>query len=119
MLQDLWLPKGGRYIRTTPLGKNKETGGTIVSNEMEIRYTDKHGKVHKHQICVLSDEFSSKAEIEDQLGYAAENFIRDAQQKYNKRPPTPEEKKEIGKALEEFRVHARRRVQSTNGKIHY
>jgi hypothetical protein len=70
-------------------------------------------------ISVLYDEHSSNAEVEDQLGYAAENYIRDARQKYNKRPATREEMKEAGKALEEFRVHRNRRAESTNNKLYY
>ena len=119
MLQDLWLPEGGRYIRTVPLGRNKETGGTIASSEMEVHFTDTFGKLHKQLICVLSDEFTSQAEIEDQMGFAAENYIRDAKQKYNKRPATPAEMKEAGKALEDFRVHRSRRAESTNNKLYY
>ena len=118
-MQDLWLPEGGRYIRTTPLGRNQETGGTITSNEMEVHFTDQFGKLHKQLICVLSDESTSQSEIEDQMGYAAENYIRDAKQKYNKRPATPTEMRDAGKALEEFRVHRSRRAESTNRKLYY
>jgi len=118
-MQELWLPEGGRYINSTPLGRNRETGGTIVSNQMEVRFTDQFGKLHKQLILVLSDEFTSQAEVEDQMGYAAENYIRDAKQKYNKRPATPEEMKEAGKALEDFRVHRNRRAESTNNKLYY
>ena len=118
-MQDLWLPEGGRYIRTTPLGRNKETGGTITSNEMEVQFTDQFGKLHKQLIFVLSDEFTSQTEIEDQMGYATENYIRDAKQKYNKRPATRGEMKEAGHALEDFRKQAVKRLKSTNRKIHY
>ena len=118
-MQELWIPEGGRYIRTTPLGRNKETGGIISSAEMEVRFKDRFHRVHRQKIYVLADEFSSKAEIKEQMGYAAENWLRDAREKYNKRPATPEEMKEAGKALEDFRVHRNRRAESTNNKLHY
>jgi hypothetical protein len=118
-MQDLWLPEGGRYIRTTPLGRNQETGGTIVSKQMEVHYTDTFGVKHKQKIVVMADEFTSDAEIEDQMGYAAENYIRDAKQKYNKRPATYAEMKEAGKAIDDFRMHRDRRAESTNNKLYY
>ena len=118
-MHDLWIPEGGRYIRTVPLGRNQETGGTIDSSEMEVHYTDRFGKLHKQLICVLSDESTSQAEVEDQMGYAAENYIRDAKQKYNKRPATHAEMKEAGKALDDFKKHRSRRAESTNNKLYY
>ena len=118
-MQELWLPEGGRYIRTTPLGRNKETGGIISSMQMEVHYTDRFHVTHKQIIYVIADESSSKAEVEDQMHHAAENYIRDAMQKYNKRPATPTEMREAGKALEDFRVHRSRRAASTNNKLYY
>ena len=118
-MQELWLPEGGRYISTTPLGRNQETGGVISSIQMEVHYTDTFGVMHKQIIYVIADEASSKAEVEDQMHYAAENYIRDAKQKYNKRPATPTEMKEAGKALRDFKVHRSRRAASTNNKLYY
>ena len=53
------------------------------------------------------------------MGNAADSFAEEVRTKYTKRPPTAEERKEIGRALNEFRKYARQRIQSTNRKLYY
>jgi len=53
------------------------------------------------------------------MGNAAERFVQEVGEKYNKRPPTAEERKEIGKALNELRQYANRRIASTSKKIYF
>jgi len=45
--------------------------------------------------------------------------MQEVREKYDKRPPTVEERKEIGRALNEFNRHLRRRKASTTGKIYF
>jgi len=115
---DLWVPNGGEYLGSTPIGTDVN-GGKIVSNKLRVQYTDQFGVVHPHFIYVISDESTSQSEIDHQIGYAVENFIEDSRQKYNKRPATTVERKEAGKAIEEFRQHAASRRESTNRKLYY
>ena len=53
------------------------------------------------------------------MGKAAESFKDQVREKYSKRPPTAQEKKEIGKALNEVRKHMRKRNESTTGKLYF
>lgn len=118
MALDLWVPHGGEYLGSTPIGTNVN-GGEVVSNKIRVHYTDKFGVKHPHLIYVISDDSTSQSEIDHQIGYAIENFIEDSRQKYNKRPATTGERKEAGKAIEEFRQHAMLRRESTNRKLYY
>lgn len=118
MALDLWVPNGGEYLGSTPIGTNVN-GGEVVSNKIRVQYTDKFGVKHPHLIYVVSDDTTSQAELDHQIGYAIENFIRDSRDKYNKRPATNDERREAGKAIEEFRQHANLRRESTNRKLYY
>ena len=119
MLQDLWTPTGAAYKGAVPVGYNVETGSGIVVHTVMLKAKDKFGKEHKMRVQVLADKDTSQAEVEDMMGNAAEKFVQEVRDKYNKRPPTAEERKEIGKALNEFRNYAQRRIASTSKKIYF
>ena len=119
MTQDLWTPAGTVPLGAAPVGNNAETGSPIVAHTIMLKAKDKFGKEHKMRVQVLSDKDTSQAQVEDMMGNAAERFVQEVGEKYNKRPPTAEERKEIGKALNEFRTYALKRRQSTNNKIYY
>ena len=119
MATDLWTPTGTAPLGVAPVGHNTETGSPVVAHTIMLKATDRFGKEHKMRVQVLADKDTSQAEIEDMMGNAADNFARDVREKYNKRPPTEEERKEIGKALDELRRYTRRRVASTSKKIYF
>ena len=73
---------------------------------------------HATRVEIMADSGVSQAQIEEMMGNAAEKFMEEVRTKYNKRPPTPEEKKEIGKALNDFRSQALKRSRSTNKRIY-
>ena len=106
-------------IRGSPVGHNAETGSPIVAHTIMLKATDKFGKEHKMRVQVLADKDTSQAEVEDMMGNAAERFVQEVRDKYNKRPPTSEERKEIGKALNDLRQYAQRRIASTSRKIYF
>jgi len=116
---DLWIPTGSALSGALPVGRNAETGGHIVSHELTVKATDKFGKVHKQKVRVLADDNTSQAEIEEMMGHAAENFIRDVRERYDKRPPTEEERKKIGHSLNEYLSYRTRRRESTVNKIYF
>lgn len=68
---------------------------------------------------VLVDDDTSKAHIEEMVGNAFESWLIDVRIRHSKPAPTPEQRKEIGKILEDIRVHRNKRKGSTNGKIYY
>jgi uncharacterized protein YoxC len=84
-----------------------------------VKAKDDFGKEHATRIIVLADRDTSKAHIAEMMGKAAESFKDQVREKYNKRPPTAQERKDIGKALNEVRSHMRRRNDSTTGKIYF
>ena len=84
-----------------------------------FKYTDQFGGEHTQIAIVPRDSSMSRAHVEDMAAQAYENFLIECKQKYTKRPPNVKERKEIGKALEDFRKSARKRRQSTNRKIYY
>jgi hypothetical protein len=119
MLKDLWTPAGTVPLGASPVGNNAETGSPIVAHTIMLKATDKFGKEHKMRVQVLADRDTSQAEVEDMMGNAAERFVQEVRDKYDKRPPTEEERKEIGKALNDLRQYAQRRIASTSKKIYF
>ena len=119
MLQDLWTPTGAAYKGAVPVGYNVETGSGIVVHTVMLKAKDGFGKEHKMQVQVLADRDTSQAQVEDMMGGAAERFLRDVREKYDKRPATAEERKEAGKALNDFLQHRTRRRDSTSNKIYF
>jgi len=87
---------------------------TAVTFAFEFHYK---GKAHKVQVVAESDV--SRAQVEDSAAKVAEKWMREIDEKESKRPPTEDERKQIGKSMNEFLQHARRRRQSSNGRLFY
>ena len=119
MTMDLWTPAGATYKGVASAGLNAETGGHIVTHSFVLKQKDKFGVEHATRVEIMADSGVIQAQIEEMMGNAAEKFMEEVRTKYNKRPPTPEEKKEIGKALNDFRSQALKRSRSTNRRIYY
>jgi hypothetical protein len=118
-MQELWTPTGGAYNGIVPVGRNAETGSRIVTHQLRVEAKDRFGKVHKQIIRVLADDETSQAEIEDMMGHAAESFVAEVREKYTKRPPTADERKQIGKALNDFLKHRTKRRASSSNRIYF
>ena len=118
MINDLSIPAGATYNGIVPVGQDAGNGG-VVSHELMVEAKDKFGKVHKQLIRVLADGDTSQAEVEDMMGHATENFIKEVREKYNKRPATQDERKQAGKALNEFLQHRTKRRESTAGRLYF
>ena len=119
MIQELWTPKGASYSGIAPLGRNKETGGHIVRHSFVLKAKDRFGKEHKTRIEILADDSMSKNQIEELMGNSAQSFLEEVRTKYTKRPPTKDERKQIGKALNDFRISASMRRERTNTVRYY
>ena len=119
MATDLWTPTGTALVGVVPVGSNSETGSPIVAHTIMLKAKDRFGKEHKMRVQVLADKDTSQAQVEEMMGNAAENFVQEVREKYDKRPPTAEERKEIGKSLNELRQYAQRRIASTSKKIYF
>ncbi len=119
MLKELWTPAGTVHVGAAPVGRNVETGGKIVAHRFMLTAKEKFGQEHKTRVQILADDTTSKAHLEEMMGNCAEKFMHEVREKYDKRPPTPEERKEIGRALNEFNNHMKLRKESTTGKIYF
>jgi hypothetical protein len=119
MIQELWTPAGTVRLGTDPVGRNAETGSRIVSHQLRVEAKDRFGKVHKQIIRVLADDETSQAEIEEMMGNATESFVAEVRVKYTKRAPTEDERKQIGKALNEFLKYRTKRRASTSNRIYF
>ena len=119
MTTDLWIPPGSTYQGMAPVGRNAETGDSVVCHELKVVFTDVWGVEHKQIIRVLADSDTSQAHIDEMFGNATEKWLEESRQKYNRRPATKEERKEAGKALNEILKHRTLRQESTTGRIYF
>ena len=122
MIQELWTPSGAEFIGSASAGvngRNVETGAIIEVCQFVFKYTDQFGVEHREKVLIPRDASISRAHVEEMAAQAYENFISDCKKKYTKRAPTVAQKKEIGKALNEFRSYALRRRESSRRKIYY
>jgi hypothetical protein len=113
---ELWTPPGVTHKRVIPVGYNYETGGQIFEYQFLV-----HDEVtnRKQQFRVLVDDQTSKAHIEEMVGNAFDRWLTDVRMRHNKPAPTPEQRKEIGRILEQIRVNRNKRKESSNNKIYY
>ncbi len=98
------------------MGYNGETGEAIYEYQFQV-----HDEVtdRRHDFRVLVDDTTSKAHIEEMVGNAFERWLIDVRMRHSKPAPTPEQRKEIGKILEQIRVNKIKRKNSSNNKIYY
>ena len=113
---ELWTPQGVTHQRVAPVGFNQETGEPIYEYTFKV-----HDEVtnRKQQFRVLVDEETSRAHIEEMVGNAMESWLIDVRMKHSKPAPTPEQKKEIGKILNQIRTNNLKRKESSNNKLYY
>ena len=72
------------------------------------------------EIChVPAHPDAAPAEIEDMAAEAFESFLTDARRLGPLQRHTPEQRKEIGAAIREFREYAAKRRQSATNKIYF
>jgi hypothetical protein len=75
------------------------------------------GKQHDVQVVAKANE--SLSVIEDNAAIAFEDWVNDLKQQEHKRTPTPEEKVQIGHALNEFHNQALKRRESSSGVVNF
>ena len=116
MTTELWTPDAVTGHSVSPVGFNAETGGGIQQHVFQVHdpVTDK-----KHKFCILADGSTSRAHLEDMISSSVDRWITEVRKKNHKPPPTPEQRKEIGKILNEIRKNSLKRRRSSTGKIYY
>ena len=116
MTVDLWTPHGSKLVTSQVGGNNAETGESIVIHTFHFR--DKESG-RRSVIKIPADSTVSQSHIEDMAAQAFENWLLEIRAKGKLNKPTPEQRKEVGKAIREFREYAAKRRESTNKKIYY
>ena len=116
MISELWTPPGVTSHVSSPVGDNAETGGTIEQHVFQVHdpVTDK-----SHKFCILTDEQTSQAHLEDMISSAVDRWLEEVRQKDHKPAPTAEQRKEIGKILSDIRNNKLKRKESSNNRIYY
>ena len=113
---ELWTPPGVTHTRVAQVGRNTEPGGKIYEYQFKV-HDDVTGR--SHQFRVLVDDETSIAHIEEMVGNAMDSWLIDVRMRHSKPAPTPEQRKEIGKILDQIRISAIKRKRSSNNKIYY
>jgi len=118
-MHDIWVPNGAVHNVTAPLGLSIESARPIIHHTFTLRGRDRWGVVHQERIVVVQHPDEGQAELDQKIGEATETFQTKLRERYEKRPPTLKEKKEIGKVMDQIRIAAMRRRESTNNLIYY
>ena len=112
----LWLPEGSSVEMPYVAGPDAGTGGSVVVHR--FRFHDP--RTGRSQIChVPAHPDAAQAEIEDMAAQAFESFLREVRGLGPLQRHTPEQRKEIGAAIREFREYAAKRRQSATNKIYF
>jgi|TARA_R100000049_G_C1872315_1_gene31631 hypothetical protein len=111
----LWTPDNMVHndVQDIAVHHQNETA-TAVIYKFEFHY-----KERTHMVQVVAHSDVTRSEIEDRAGEAAENWMKQIDEEDRKRPPTEDEKKQIGKALNEFYLHAKKRRESSSGRLYF
>jgi len=114
-LNFLWTPEGmsNTAVDDIEVRRQNERQTAIIYKFM-FKYKGK-----QHEVQVVSHSDVTRSEVEDRAGEAAENWMRSIDDKEHKRPPTEDERKQIGKAMNEFYLHAKKRRESSSGRLYF
>jgi len=116
-MNELWTPQGMVLLDSLKGGNNAVTGASVVNYKFSM-VSPVTGREF-HVIVPYDPSFMSKAQLEDSAAQSFETFLEEEKEREMKRKPTAEERKEIGKAIREFRKYTARMRESTNNKITY
>ena len=112
----LWVPEGSAVEMPYVAGPDSDSGKQVVVHR--FRFHDP--RTGRSQIChVPAHPDAAPAEIEDMAAQAFESFLRDVRGLGPLHHPTPEQRKEIGAAIREFREYAAKRRQSATNRIYF
>ena len=115
MTMGLWTPPGVVEEETIDLRTLEGQPGNMARvTKFSFRYKHKLIKIH-----VAHDEGASAAEIEDKAAAAYERRMEIMQESDLKRAPTAEEKKQIGKQMNDIRTQMLKRRESSNNRTWY
>ena len=112
----LWVPEGTAVEMPYVAGPDADTGRGVVVHR--FRFHDP--RTGRSQIChVPAHPDAAPSEIEDMAAAAFESFLREVRGLGPLQRHTPEQRKEIGAAIREFREYAAQRRQSATNRIYF
>ena len=112
----LWMPEGSAVEMPYVAGPDVDTGRSVVVHR--FRFHDP--RTGRSQVChVPAHPDAAQAEIEDMAAEAFESFLSDARGFGPLHRHTPEQRKEIGASIREFREYAAKRRQSATKRIYF
>lgn len=113
---EIWTPSGSTQGVTSAVGRNVETGGMVVSHTFHFKDA-KTGR--ECTVKVPADQGVDHNLVMEAAATAYEKWLLEVRAKGTPRPPTRAERLEVGAALRAFREHARKRRESTTGKLYF
>ena len=112
----LWVPEGSAVEMPYVAGPEADSGKQVVVHR--FRFHDP--RTGRSQVChVPAHPDAAPAEIEDMAAEAFESFLTDVRGLGPTHSPTPEQRKEIGAAIREFREYAAKRRRSAMNRIYF
>ena len=112
----LWVPEGSAVEMPYVAGPDSDSGKQVIVHR--FRFHDP--RTGRSQIChVPAHPDAAPSEIEDMAAEAFESFLREVRGLGPLQRHTPEQRKEIGAAIREFREYAAKRRQSATNKIYF
>ncbi|MYB48706.1 MAG: hypothetical protein F4X72_05470 [Dehalococcoidia bacterium] len=112
----LWVPEGSAVEMPYVVGPEADTGKSVVVHR--FRFHDP--RTGRSQVChVPAHPDAAPAEIEDMAAEAFESFLTDTRGLGPLQSHTPEQRKEIGASIREFREYAARRRRSGMNRIYF
>ena len=112
----LWVPEGSAVEMPYVAGPDSDSGKQVVVHR--FRFHDP--RTGRSQIChVPAHPDAAPAEIEDMAAEAFESFLREVRGLGPLQRHTPEQRKEIGAAIREFRDYAAKRRESATNRIYF
>ena len=112
----LWVPEGSAVEMPYVAGPEADFGKQVVVHR--FRFHDP--RTGRSQVChVPAHPDAAQAEIEDMAAEAFESFLTDTRGLGPLQSHTPEQRKEIGAAIREFREYAAKRRRSAMNRIYF
>ena len=112
----LWVPEGSAVEMPYVAGPDADSGQQVVVHR--FRFHDP--RTGRSQVChVPAHPDASPSEIEDMAAQAFESFLTEVRGLGPLHHLTPEQRKETGAAIREFREYAARRRQSATNRIYF
>ena len=112
----LWVPEGSAVETPYVAGPNADTGRSVVVHR--FRFHDP--RTGRSQVChVPAHPDAPPSEIEDMAAQAFESFLVEVRGLGPLNHHTPEQRKETGASIREFREYAARRRQSATNRIYF